>query len=96
MCQFCTRTAVGSAVIGMIVRTVESRVDTMTVHICSGNDPNHGKGPGNYQAEKNDVSLSVVYIKSKMVLVVLSILKEIPCAFKLVIMHWPKIAIPHP
>ena len=46
LCQFCTRTAVGSAVIGMIVRTVESRVDTMTVHICSGNDPNHGKGPG--------------------------------------------------
>ena len=65
LCQFCIRTAVGSAVIGMTVKTVESKVDTMTVHICSGNDPNHGKGLGNYQAEKNDVSLSVVYITSK-------------------------------
>ena len=65
LCQFCIRTAVGSAVIGMIVRTVESKVDTMTVHICSGSDPNHGKGLGNYQAEKNDVSLSVVYFTSK-------------------------------
>ena len=96
MCQFCIRTAFGSAIIGDIVRIVESKVDTLSVHICSGNDPNSGKGFGNYQAEKNDVSLSVVYITSKMVLVVLSILKEIPCAFKLVIMHWPKIAIPHP
>ena len=68
--QFCIRTAVGSAIIGMIIRTTESRAETMTVHICSGNDPNHGKGLGNYQAEKNDVSLSVVYITSKMGLVV--------------------------
>ena len=60
----------------MTVRTVESKVDTMTVHICSGNDPNHGKGLGNYQAEKNDVSLSVVYITSKMGLVVLHIFRE--------------------
>ena len=60
----------------MTVRTVESKVDTMTVHICSGSDPNHGKGLGNYQAEKNDVSLSVVYFTSKMGLIVLNILKE--------------------
>ena len=37
----------------------------MTIHICSGNDPNDGKGVGNYQAEKNDIGLEVVFFSSK-------------------------------
>ena len=36
----------------------------MTIHICSGNDPNDGKGVGNYQAEKNDIGLEVVFFSS--------------------------------
>ena len=65
MHKFCIRTAVGTAIIGIIIRTTDSRVKTMTVHICSGNDPNNGKGMGHYQAEKNDNALDRVFFTSK-------------------------------
>ena len=41
------------------------KVDTISVHICSGYDPNRGKGFGTYQEEKNDISLGVVFVTSK-------------------------------
>ena len=65
LCQFSIRTAFGLAIIGDIIRIVEIKVDTISVHICSGNDPNHGKGFGTYQEEKNDISLGVVFVTSK-------------------------------
>ena len=63
--QFCIRTAVGSAIIGMIIRTTESRAETMTVYICSGNDPNHGQGFGKYQDKRNEAALNGVFSSSK-------------------------------
>ena len=63
--QFCIRTAVGSAIIGMIIRTTESRDETMTVYICSGNDPNHGQGFGKYQDKRNEAALNGVFSLSK-------------------------------
>ena len=44
LCQFCIRTAFGSAITGNIIRIVEMKVDTISVHICSGYDPNRAKG----------------------------------------------------
>ena len=55
--KFSIRTAVGSAIIGIIIRTTESRVETITVHICSGNDPNNGEGSGKYQDDKKEAAL---------------------------------------
>ena len=37
----------------------------MTVHICSGTDPNHGKSMGKYQDEKYDAALDSVFLSSK-------------------------------
>ena len=37
----------------------------MTVHICSGNDPNHGEGFGKYQKERNEAALNGVFSLSK-------------------------------
>ena len=65
LCPFCIKTAAGSAIVGVIVRTATSKVETLTVHICSGNDPNNGKGMGHYQAEKNDNALDRVFFTSK-------------------------------
>ena len=65
LCQFCIRTAFGSAITGNIIRIVEIKVDTISVHICSGYDPNHGEGFGTYQEEKNDISLGAVFVTSK-------------------------------
>ena len=65
MHKFCIRTAVGTAIIGIIIRTTDSRVKTMTVHICSGSDPNNGEGLGKYQDEKNDAALDGVFSSSK-------------------------------
>ena len=65
MHQVCIRSAVGSAIIGVIVRTTENRVETMTVHICSGIDPNHGKSMGKYHDEKYDTALDGVFLSSK-------------------------------
>ena len=74
--QFCIRTAVGSAIIGVIVRTTESRVEVMMVHICSGNDPNHGKSMGKYQDEKYDAALDSVFLSSKNLVKTASILRK--------------------
>ena len=65
MHPFCIRTGAGCAIVGAIVRFNLSRVETMTIHICFGNDPNNGKGVGNYQLEKNDIGLEVVFFSSK-------------------------------
>ena len=62
---FCIRTGAGCAIVGAIVRKNLSRVETMTIHICFGNDPNNGKGVGNYQLQKNDIGLEVVFFSSK-------------------------------
>ena len=76
MHQFCIRTAVGSAIIGVIVRTTESQVEVMTVHICSGNDPNLGKSMRKYQEEKYDAALDSVFLSSKNVVKTASILRK--------------------
>ena len=60
----------------MIVRTTESRVEVMTVHICSGTDPNHGKSMGIYQDEKYDAALDSVFLSSKNEFKTVSILRK--------------------
>ena len=61
LCPFCVKTAAGSAIVGVIVRTATSKVETLTVLICSGNDPNNGKGLGKYQDDKKEAALDGVF-----------------------------------
>ena len=91
--QFCIRTAVGTAILAIIIRTTESRVETITVHICSGNDPNHGEGLGKYQDEKNVAALNGVFSSSKHEVKTVSIsakktLINMPMNFLLLFKHW--------